>query len=264
MHKSLKIILLVVLILTPIIFYKILNQKDSGYQSILPFGNKQKIVDKPAIALIFDDFGESLYDLREVYSLGIPLTISILPNLKFSKNIAHIAYRCDFSVFVHLPMESKEKDYKLGYKFISSDLSKREIKILLRNYLNSIRIAIGVNNHMGSQATESLELMQLVLEEIKKYGLIFVDSRTSSKSVAYEQAQKLGLISGYNEGFLDYSDNLTDIGKRMEELIKKAQAQGKIIVIAHPRKNTIDFLKKNLPSILEKVRFITIKDYFEL
>lgn len=264
MSKSLKMILLVVLILAPIIFYKILNQKDNRHVSILHFGNKQKGADKPAIALIFDDFGESLNDLREVYSLGIPLTVSILPNLKFSKNIAHIAYRCNFSVFVHLPMESKEKDYKLKYKFISSSLSKREIKLLLRNYLNSIRIAIGVNNHMGSQATENLELMNLVLEEIKKYGLVFVDSRTSSESVAYQEAQRLGLISGYNEGFLDYSDDLANIEKRMEELIKKAQTQGKIIAIAHPRKNTVDFLKKNLPIILEKVRFITIKEYFEL
>ncbi len=266
MAKSLRVTLLIALIITPIIFYKTLNRKSTPNNKVLSFSVRKEGLQRPKIALIFDDLGESLRDLREIYSLDTPLTISVIPNLKFSKNIAHIASRCGFSVLIHLPLEpASSQQYQTDkYRFITSDLSKREVISLLRQYLNSIRIAIGVNNHMGSLATENRQLMKIVLSELKKRGLIFVDSRTSPKSIAYEQARKMQLISGYSQSFLDAVDNIKLIGERMEELKALAQEKGKIIVIAHPRKNTLRFLKAQLPLLRKKIEFITIKDYFEL
>ncbi len=266
MNKSIRITLLIVLIIGPIIFYNSLNKKNRRYSRVASFRHKAEDLNRPKIALIFDDLGESLADLREIYSLGIPLTISVIPNLKFSKNIAHIGSRCGFSVFIHLPLEPDKKDYKgLGkYRFISSDLTKREIVYTLRQYLNSIRIAIGVNNHMGSKATKDAELMEIVLKEIKNKGLIFVDSRTSLESVAYEIARKQHLICGYNEGFLDPFSDINQIQKRMDELIDKAKEKGKIIVIAHPKEITLKFLNEKLPALRKEIEFITVKDYFNL
>ena len=266
MAKSLRIILLVALIITPIIFYKTLNRKNISNNKVLSFSAREGGLQRPKIAIIFDDLGESLRDLKEIYSLNTPLTISVIPNLKFSKNIAHIASRCGFSVLIHLPLEPASSQlYQTDkYRFITSDLSKREVISLLRQYLNSIRIAIGVNNHMGSLATENRQLMKIVLGELKKRGLIFVDSRTSLKSIAYEQAREMELISGYNQGFLDAIDSIKVMEERMEELKALAQEKGKIIIIAHPRRNTLRFLKAQLPLLREKIDFITIKDYFEL
>ncbi len=266
MAKSLRIALLICLIITPIIFHRVLNRKNNYNDKFLPFAAKGRDAQLPKIALIFDDLGESLSDLKEIYSLDIPLTISVIPNLKFSKNIAHIGARCGFSVFIHLPFEPVGKQrYKTNkYKFISGDLSKRETVSLLRQYLNSIRIAIGVNNHMGSLVTQNRKVMEVVMEEIKKRGLIFVDSRTSLKSIAYDQADKIDLTCGYNHGFLDAVDSVDVMEKRMKELIALAKNKGKIIVIAHPKKNTFKFLKKQLPDIRREVEFITTKDYFEL
>ena len=266
MAKSLRITLLIALIITPIIFYKTLNRKSGPNNKVLSFSVGKRDPQRPKIALIFDDLGESLKDIREIYSLDTPFTISVIPNLKFSKNIAHIASRCGFSVLIHLPLEpaSSQRYQTDKYRFITSDLSKREVISLLRQYLNSIRIAIGVNNHMGSLATENQQLMKIVLKELKKRSLVFIDSRTSLKSIAYEQARKIELISGYNQGFLDAIDDIKVIEKRMEELEVLAQEKGKIIVIAHPRKNTLKFLKDHLPRLRKKIEFITIKDYFEL
>lgn len=266
MGKNLRVILLIILIAIPIIFYKSLNKRNERNPTSL-FSNKGETrYHKPMIALIFDDLGESLGDLRELYSLGIPITVAVIPNLKFSKNIAHIASRCGFSVFIHLPLEPSEGvTFKTPkYRFISGDLSRREIISTLRQHLNSLRIAIGVNNHMGSKATEDSDLMKIVLSELKKRNLVFVDSRTSLESIAYDQARRQGLICGYNEGFLDAVDDIGEIQKRVNELIAKAKEKGKIIVIAHPRKNTIKFLKEKLPALKKEVEFITIKEYFDL
>jgi len=266
MTKSLRVLLFIILLIIPIIFYKTLNKKSNLNSKVLSFSDRGQATIRPKIALIFDDLGESLRDLKKVYSLDIPLTISVIPNLRFSKNIAHIASRCGFSVFIHLPLEpASSQQYQTNkYKFITSDLSEREVIILLRQYLNSIRIAIGVNNHMGSAATQDPKLMKIILNELKKRGLIFIDSKTSLKSIAYEQARKMGLISGYNKGFLDAVDDIKVMEKRIKELKKLAEENGKIIIIAHPRENTLKFLEAQLPLLREEVEFITIKDYFEL
>jgi len=221
-------------------------------------------VSRPAVALIFDDLGESLTDLKEIYSLNIPLTVSIIPGLKFSKNIAHIAARCGFSVMIHLPLEPKKDDYRqASYTFISAALGRSEIDRLLRKYLNSIQIAVGVNNHMGSKATEDSELMRVVLRAVKQKNLIFIDSRTSSRSVAYDIAVEEGVRCAYNEWFLDAVEGEEAMRRRMEEIVDRAAQNGKTIVIAHPRKPTIAFLKKYLDERHGQVDFITIEDYFE-
>ena len=268
MAKNLRVILFIILIVVPVIFHKAMNKKSK--HGNIPFSSNNETADereedsKPIVALIFDDLGESLNELREVYSLGIPLTISIIPNLKFSKNIAHIGSRCGFSVFIHLPLQPIDDNIpkSAGYKFISSDLSNRGIKLLLRQYLNSLRIATGVNNHMGSKATQNTSLMKIVMKEIKKRKLIFIDSNTSTKSVAYSIAKKENLVCGYNEGFLDASDNIEAMKQKVNKLIEKAKSKGKIIIIAHPKKNTIDFLKRELPVLRKHVKFVTIKEFF--
>ncbi|MCK5492491.1 MAG: divergent polysaccharide deacetylase family protein [Candidatus Omnitrophica bacterium] len=273
MTKTLRIALLIILIVGPIFFYRSLNKKKIHHLTAVE--NKEKVAKieisksdqyKPTIAIIFDNFGESLNALKDVHSLGIPVTVSVIPNLRFSKNIAHIATRCGHSVFIHLPLQPVEEKYQKTdkYRFISSDLNKKDKDFLLKRYLNSTRIAIGVNNHMGSKATKNEDLMRMILKEIKDRGLIFVDSRTSEESVGYEIALEEGVACGYNEGFLDDSDDMFQMKERMDVLINKSREKGKIIVIAHPKENTIQFFKNELPKLQGKVDFITMKEFFDL
>jgi len=218
----------------------------------------------PEIAIIFDDLGENVKEVSELYSLGVPLTASIIPGLKYSTQSATMAAHCGFSVFIHLPMEPEGvKAFRTKkYTFISPSQTPREVKSLLRYYLNSLPQAIGVNNHMGSAATVDRPLMEIVIAAIKQRNLIFVDSRTSPKSIAYDVAVSQGLTAGSNNGFIDAVDNEAFIKERLGLLVRKASEQGKIIVIAHPRKRTIAVLKEELPSLKAKIRFVTIKDYF--
>ena len=268
MGKNLRVILLIILILAPIIFYRYLNQREDKSENILPVINnhKQEKLSRPRVALIFDDMGESLQELKDVYALDIPLTVSIIPGLKFSKNVSHIASRCGFSVFIHLPLQPKEeRSYKTAkFDFISSSKSRRKNQSLLRYYLNSLRQAIGVNNHMGSGATEDAELMDMVLDAVKARGLVFVDSRTSLESVAYDIAHSKGMVCGYNEGFVDSVDDPEVIRNKLEALMVKAQEKGNIIIIAHPRENTLKVLREKVPSLKSKVDFVTARDYFDL
>ena len=220
----------------------------------------------PEVALIFDDLGESVRVLRSIYALKVPLSVAVIPGLKFSRNVAYISKRCGYSVLVHLPLEPKDgKKYQTKkYQFISSSLSGRDINKLLRYYLDYLRIAIGVNTHMGSKATEDAKLMKVVLKAVKERGLIFIDSRTSLDSVTFDLARKMGIKSSYNEGFIGSSEDKKDIENKINELVEKAKKKGKIIVIAHPKKETLDVLKEEIPKLKKEVSFITVEEYFGL
>ncbi len=265
MSKSFKIIILLLILATPLIFYKYFYRPRPG------IGIKRIITrpmprEKPKVALIFDDLGESYRDLKEINSLNIPVTVSILPGLKLSKDIANLSSRYGFSVLTHLPLEPKnaEKFKTNKYRFIGSSLAKSERSALLRYYLNYIRTSIGVNNHMGSRATENPELMREVLIAVKKNGLVFIDSRTSKASVACKVAKEEGVPCADNEGFFDSLSDLQLMENRLKDLINHATRKGKIIIIAHPKKNTFFVLHKVLPEAEKKIKFITIKDYFGL
>ncbi len=266
MPKSLRIVLLVILIAAPIIFYKALNKKNSSQDFILSLNQSQAAFDKPQVAFIFDDLGNSLQDLREIYSLGVPLTISVVPNLKFSRNIAHIGSRSGFPVLIDLPLEplDKEAAFNPRYKFISPDLSGWEIDSLLRRYLNFIRIAIGANTHMGSRATQDRRLMETITHELKRRNLVFIDSRATDKSVAYQVARQQGLICAYSDGLLDFNGSSDEVDKQLEDLIIKAKNKRKIIVFVHSTSKAIDLFKTRLPELKKQIEFITIRDYFEL
>jgi len=284
LNKILKAFAFLILFSIPILFYIFHNHKEGPFRHRLGLRHENRAVTVtspgpvvipepiiapkakklPEIAIIFDDLGESLKEVGELYSLNIPLTASVIPGLKLSSQSAAMAQRCGFSVFIHMPMEPEDASAfrTKKYTFISASQSSREVKSLLRYYLNSLPQAIGVNNHMGSAATSNRPLMEIVMRAVKQRNLIFVDSRTSPNSVAYSVAVNQGLVAGINDGFVDASDDPKIMRERLDFLAHKAAEQGKIIIIAHPRKRTLAVLKEKLPLLKTKVRFITIKDYF--
>lgn len=264
MSRSFKILLFILILAAPLIFYKYFYKPRPGI-GIKKTITRPVLEEKPKVALIFDDLGESLNDLKEINSLNVPVTISILPGLKLSKNIAHLSSRCGFSVLTHLPLEPKNaKKFETNkYRFISSSLTKSERTALLRYYLNYIRVAIGVNNHMGSAATEEPELMREILRAVKSKGLVFIDSRTSKASIVCKVAKEVGVPCAYNEGFFDSLSDVRLMEDRLKDLLNHAKQKGKIIIIAHPKKNTFSVLRKLLPEAKKEVQFITIKEYFE-
>ena len=62
---------------------------------------------------------------------------------------------------------------------------------------------MGANNHTGSLFTQDREKMRTVLETLSRHGLLFVDSRTSGKSVAFEEARHMRVPSLVRDVFVD-------------------------------------------------------------
>jgi len=103
----------------------------------------------------------------------------------------------------------------------------------------------GVNNHMGSKITSDEALMRLILEPIREKGLFFLDSRTSSRSVAYAVARRMNIPAAFRQVFLDADDDNRLIKDRLLELFRLAQKSGGAIGICHPFRETLSILKEN-------------------
>ncbi|MCM8780085.1 MAG: divergent polysaccharide deacetylase family protein, partial [Candidatus Omnitrophica bacterium] len=155
---------------------------------ILPRIFRPKI--KGKIAIVLDDWGNSLNNFDMIKSVKQALTLAILPGLAYSKRIAAEAKRNGFEVILHLPMEPVSRDKaEIEKDTICTDMDDLKIKDVLSAQLNKVPYVKGVNNHMGSLATADSRLMRVIFEELKKRKLYFLDSYTSGASVCSRQAK---------------------------------------------------------------------------
>ncbi len=206
--------------------------------------------DEPQAAIILDDFGYDINSLERVRELYVPVTISVLPNLKASRQTADLARAAGLEVMLHLPMSPKEKR-RLEKETLSSGMSADAIRQQIEKNLSSVGPVSGVNNHMGSLATADPELMKEILSNLKGKNLFFVDSVTIPNSVAFKTAREMGIDAARRDVFLDNESDLKYIKGQIRELIQKALKNGRAIGIGHDRPETITAIKEMLPEFEE-------------
>jgi len=199
-------------------------------------------------AIIVDDMGFSLETIRELCSFELPITISILPYSAFAQHTAQAAQDCGLEVMLHLPLESLNHSApgNQGDGMIFSEMSAEEIKKNVKQSLDQVPKCKGVNNHTGSKITEDAEIMSIILEVLREKNLYFIDSRTSTNSIAYETASQMGLPAAERNIFLDVDAAESSIQKRLKDLFKLARKKGEAVGICHPLEVTLRVLKKNL------------------
>lgn len=200
----------------------------------------------PRVSLVIDDFGYSRNHIVDAFlELDFPITISVLPSLPFSSYVASRAKANGKSVILHLPMEP-DGAYVGDIPAVLTSMGEREIEDLVERYLGEVPEAEGVNNHMGSKATQDPRVVHAVLTILRKRRLFFLDSLTSNKSIAYNTAKTMGLRAARNDVFLDAdTQDRTVIEKRLRHLVSIATERGWAVGIGHPRRHTLDVLRDN-------------------
>ena len=215
------------------------------------------------IAIVVDDFGYNINNVDEFLNIGEPITLSILPNLPYSGEIAAAARRRGYEVILHLPLESHRKDVREEEGTINSKMTGQEVLNKLKSAMESVRDLSGVSNHMGSKATEDKQLMEIIFSALKKEKLYFFDSLTSRKSVCQEAAKKVGIRFAKRDVFLDLgkANDADYIRKQVLELKKRAFKKGYAIGICHDRKNTVKVLAEMMPDLkADGVRFVYLSE----
>ena len=227
------------------------------------FGAPGVIADNslPAIGIIIDDMGYRLHDGRGAIALPGPLAYSFLPHTPNVLPLATEAQRQGKDVLLHLPMEAIQDNLLLGPGALLADMDEQALVATLLANLASVPAAIGVNNHMGSLLTRQPLHMRWLMDAIKTQGLFFVDSRTTSGSVAAKNAGERAVPFLVRDIFIDNETNEEHIRKQLAALIGVAQRRGHALGIAHPNPSTIAVLTEILPQLDKHgVRLVGIRE----
>jgi polysaccharide deacetylase 2 family uncharacterized protein YibQ len=219
--------------------------------------------DGPVMAIVIDDMGTNIEIARAFMELELPITPAILPHLRYSTAISQLASRLNRRHLLHMPMEPIRYPVNdPGEGALMAATSPVEVPDLIAAALAEVPGAEGINNHMGSRATQAGPLMDSVMVELRARGLSFLDSRTSPESVAATSAKRAGVPWLKRDIFIDNIRTDEALDERMKASVALAKGRGVAVLIGHHYPVTLEALKRWQPLLAKEG--ITVVPLFEL
>ena len=208
------------------------------------------------VAIIIDDCGQWLSTERGFLALPIPLTLSVLPHVRYTAQIADDAAAAGRGIMLHLPMEPLGRD-TAGRGEITTAMDDAQVAAQTEDDIAQVPLAKGTNNHEGSKASADPRVMRAVIAVIKAHDLFFIDSRTSAKTVGAETARQAGVPEASRDVFLDARADESYTEQMLEQTVAIAKRNGSAIAIGHPKPTTLAALTALYPKMqAEGVRFV--------
>jgi polysaccharide deacetylase 2 family uncharacterized protein YibQ len=213
---------------------------------------------RPMVAVVIDDMGVDHRHSREAVALPAPLTLAYLPYARDIMQQTAAARGAGHELMVHVSMQPQARTSVTGQAESGGDpgpnaltvgLSPEEIRRRLDWALGQFTGYVGINNHMGSGFTANRPGMAVVIDELKRRGLLFLDSRTTAASLGDTLAAEAGVPHATRHVFLDNIQTSAEVRARLMELERIAKARGAAIAIGHPHETTLAVLRDWLPSL---------------
>jgi polysaccharide deacetylase 2 family uncharacterized protein YibQ len=217
----------------------------------------RKEVGQPRLAIVLDDAGSSEEVIGEVERLPRAVAVAVLPNAPFSAQVARALGAQGREILLHMPMQPlTDHGPGPGSGAVEVGLSPDAIRSRVEEALRVVSDARGVNNHMGSRATADVTTMRDVMAVLKGRGLFFLDSRTTSDTVAERVARESGVPALHRDVFLDVVIEPDAIRRALEHAVARARSQGSALAIGHVHPLTIQLLAAELPRLASEVRLV--------
>ena len=223
----------------------ILTKKDVNEiektDSTKQFKRVTKTKQKPKLIIIIDDVS-NINQVKAISSIGYPITMSFFPPEIGRPNSNKAATNVK-NYMIHLPCEANSlafdepKTLHTTDPYYIYDERIAEVKKLFPR-------AKFINNHTGSKLTADRKSMDRLMKALKKYNFAFIDSLTTSKSVAKIYAKKYGVKYFRRNVFIDNTQNVDYILNKIKRAVRLAKKKGLAIAIGHPHKETFIALKK--------------------
>ena len=204
---------------------------------------------RPRLAIIIDDCGQWPTTERGFVDLSFPVTLSVLPHVRYGPAIARAADAAGKGVMLHLPMQTVSGRYP-GPGTITTTMDDAAIRNEVSGDLAELPEARGVNNHEGSLATSDRRVMGDVADVLVRENRFWIDSRTSSASVAASVTRDRGVPTASRDVFLDNVDNEAAVETQLRLAAERARADGVAIAIGHPRAATLLALRTLGPELM--------------
>ncbi len=218
-----------------------------------------------AVALIIDDAGNDLADLERFLRFPGEMSVAVLPQLPYSRECAVKVHEAGKEVILHLPLEPLGNENPgPGAVLVSFDRSR--IRRILDADFSTVPFARGVNNHMGSLATQDRAVMDTLLSYLKEKNKYFIDSRTVSSTLGKEYAERYGVPWAERNFFLDNSAAQDAILRVLNDGVAYARLHGRAILIGHVQHRALlDALLAEYDDLVASgIEFVTASQYLRL
>lgn len=201
--------------------------------------------DGARLAIVIDDIGESMSAVQGLVALDYPVTLSVWPRSSHAREAAELAHKTGHEVLIHMPMEPvRYPQVKPGPGAVLSGQQPGEIAALVRDAVRRVPHAAGLNNHMGSRATQNATAMRAVCGALDGSGMFVLDSMTHPASKLHLEARRTGLPVCKRNVFLDVIADKRSILFQLDKAARIAQAEGQAVAIGHPLPETLAALKE--------------------
>lgn len=211
-----------------------------------PIGNR------PMIAIVLDDVGLDRANAARAIRLPGPITLSFMTYAEDLARQSAEARRQGHELMLHVPMQPIDHRVNAGPHALRTEMTPDQVRAQIDWGLDRLSGYVGINNHMGSAFTRSAPGMAVVMEELRKRGLLFLDSMTISDSVGIRLAAQYGVPHVARDVFLDDEVSEPAVDAMLRQLERVARERGYAVGIGHPHPVTLDALARWLPRLRER------------
>lgn len=195
--------------------------------------NLPKAKNNATLVFVFDDGGQNLYDLQKFLELPFPITIAVLPKLKYSAESAKRVRNSGHELILHQPMQAINRSVNPGPGAITPEMTEEEVRKMLLSNINEIGPIAGMNNHEGSAITADIAKMEVILKTASDCGIFFLDSRTNVKTVVPLVAKEMGYNYYERNIFLDNEKTRENALMELKKGLDIANKKGSAVMIGH-------------------------------
>jgi polysaccharide deacetylase 2 family uncharacterized protein YibQ len=184
------------------------------------------------LIFVIDDAGHNLQELEPFLHFPGPLTIAVLPGLRYSAEAARRVRAAGKELILHQPMEAIGGQDP-GPGAVYAGMSPGEIRAIVERNLAEIGPVAGMNNHQGSKVTMDAAAVETILTLCHEQGIYFLDSRTIADTVVPAVAARLGIPIEERDVFLDNIQQKAAMIRYVNEGLQKADRRGIAVMIGH-------------------------------
>ena len=216
-----------------------------------PFNVLEK---RPKVAIVVTGLGVSFNATESVVGI-LPgeVTLAFAPFARKLKEWIDAARGAGHEVLINLPMEPRGYPREDPGPFgLLTALDTEQNRRRLDWVLSRMSGYVGVTNYMGDRFTANQSAMRPVLREMRRRGLMFLDSMGTAASVGPKLAPKMQLPFAQNDKVLDRVVSRNSIDAALAEIEKIAKTRGSAVAFAHPYPVTVRRLQRWIGDLDEK------------
>ncbi|MFQ5784664.1 MAG: divergent polysaccharide deacetylase family protein [Alphaproteobacteria bacterium] len=208
---------------------------------------------RPLIVVVVTGLGQSRAAATAAVRMPGAVTLGFVSYARDLQKWIDLARAGGHEVVLDLPMEPERYPaIDPGPQALFTTLPNAENLDRLSWHLGRATGYIGVTHNMGSRFTASADALGPVLAALKARGLMYLDARTSSRSVGGALAAAAGLPHAVNDRFLDAEASRPAIDRRLAEVERIARRRGLAVTMGQAFPVTLARLEEWLPTLEAK------------